>query len=87
MGPDTWAGAQRVLAVFPLPVRFNSRGGQTVQPTRGENKAAAARRVGPILFAAPQRLGPCSSMNRKASSTVREEACEEVSEFDSAFVN
>lgn len=39
------------------------------------------------LGAAAQWLEPCSSMKWKASSTVREEACDDVSEFDSAFVN
>ena len=55
MGPDTWADAQKVLAAFPLPVRFNSRGGQTVQPTRAEHDAAVARRVG--RFCSPHFSG------------------------------
>ena len=87
IGPETWVGAQRVIAAFLPTMRFNLRSGCTVQLARAQHNTLTAQRVGPSLFAAAQWLGPCSSMNRNASSTVREEACEEVSEFDSAFVN
>ena len=38
MAPDAWVGAQKVLAVFPLAVHFNSLSGQTVQSTHGEKQ-------------------------------------------------
>jgi hypothetical protein len=54
-GPDAWDGAQKVMAVFLPPRRFNLRSGRSVQFARAEHNTLTARRVGQVC--SPQLSG------------------------------